>query len=119
MKNMKFWKEGFSPSKQRFERLTSCGASLSDISHWILVFTGEVFWLNWRSNDRATLSAVTVEHVEFGDRKKSMFEYNELMDENLDKQSVSSLSKSKSSVSSVVDRLDAVDVRDDVNELIV
>lgn len=82
-----------------------------------------VLWLIWRINERATLSAVTMddEH-ELAGRIRSTFEYSELTDElhtdNLDEQQLS-LSKSNSSMSSVVDMLDVVEQYDDVSELIV
>lgn len=104
------------------KRYTCCGASFSDISHWTLTSTGQLFfWLIWRINDRATLSAVTVEHT-LADRVWSAFECDnepadELHTENIDEQMLSS-SKSKSSISSVVDILDVVEQYEDVRELI-
>lgn len=102
---------------------TSCGASFSDISHWTLTSIGQLFlWLIWRIKDRATLSAVSTEHALF-ERNRSTFEYSEFIDELhpkeiLDEQLLS-LSKSRSSQSSVVDMLDVVEQYEDVNELAV
>lgn len=75
----------------------------------------------WRINERATLSAVTMELM-LGDFIRSKLEYSELAEElqmeNFDEQLLS-LSKSKSSKSSVVDMLDVVEQNDDVSELVV
>lgn len=101
-------------------RITCCGASCSEMSHWTLISTGQLFsLLISRINDRATLSAVIVEHA-LDDRVWSATEYDKehagsLEDDGGEPQELLLWSsKSNSSASSVVE-----EQYEDVNELVV